>query len=227
MAFGYGLPTDWSQGSFGDWGLMPSTSGIDPTVLSSLSPGDAWQQARLNQMGSYANVPRFRDMAMQGFVPAYGSYLLGGGLGGTFGQYLPSVGGTAAPQTAIGIPATDPEAFTRAAQVSDWMSGYGSPQGAAQQYGIENVTTQGAGADLARNIAMGQYLTGENARANQLAMAMAGMGITGGGIGAQATQRGLGSLYDLYRARQVTGPTGDASGFLGYLSRLRNQTGTV
>lgn len=70
-------------------------------------------------------------------------------------------------------------------------------------------------------------MTGENARANQLAMAMAGMGITGGGIGAQAAQRGLGSLYDLYRARQVTGPTGDASGFLGYLNRLRNQPGTV
>ena len=241
MAFGYGFPTDFNS-NFSNWNLMPTTFGMDELALTELSPGQAWESARLNQMGQYANVPRFREMAMQGFVPAYGQYLLGGGEVkgrpdpfGKFGQWLP--GGAYTEGTGVSAeervnPALDPEAFARAARISDWMAGRGTPDptfagGGAQEYGIANVAAMSAGEDLRRNTAIGEFLRGDDARANQLAMAMAGMNITGGGIGAQAAQRGLGSLYDLYRARAASTPVGDASGFLGYLSRVRNQPGTV
>tara|TARA_R100000808_G_C2153685_1_gene164174 strand:+ start:1784 stop:2371 length:588 start_codon:yes stop_codon:yes gene_type:complete len=71
--------------------------------------------------------------------------------------------------------------------------------------------------DAQRNIQA--TLTGDDARRNALAMASAGLG---GGIGyiANARQRALGNLYDLYSAR-AAGAGQPAGGFLSWLDTTR------
>jgi hypothetical protein len=173
----------------------PGTTGwgVAPDVLSTFagSPAALWQAARISQMGEQAAIPQFARTAMQGFTPALGGYMLGGGTG-TFGGYLQ---GTAPNQAALNT------GWQNALMASRMLDpSYAADTGQAMTQGM---------------LAQQGFLTGENARRNALAMAQARMG-GGVGYGAQARQGALGNLYDLYAAR-AAGVGRPAGGFLGYL----------
>ena len=200
--------------SWGPYGA-PSIWGT-PTddVLSTFAkrPQALWRAAQMQQLGSKALIPQFQRTIGQGFTPAYGGYLMAspegtGGERGTFAQYLGAGGG--------------PEA-RRLAAMTDWAT-------AVEASRRDNPTyTPAAGApaltqaQMDRSLAIPGALSNENARANTIAMAQAGMG-GGGGYMGQARQRALGNLYDIYaaRAEAVGQPT---SGFLAYLG---DQMGTA
>ena len=156
------------------------------------SPEALWSTARLGAMGNQAALPQFQRAAMQGFQPAFGNYLLGGAPGGTtFANYLGS-GMQAQPL-----------------QYGNWQNAV------AASAALDPSLTLGA--DLQPGgIALQGLMQGENARRNMLAMAGSAMG-GGVGLGAQARQRALGNIYDLYGARAAGAgqPTGT---FLNWLS---------
>ena len=173
-------------------------------VLSTFagSPAALWQSGRIAGMGSQAAIPQFQRSAMQGFTPAFGRYMLKGGTG-SFADYMrtPRTAGFAAPR----------QDFTNAITASNMLNP------AYARTATNPLTTQ----DRERMLTHQGYLTGDNARRNALAMAAAGMG-GGVGYGAQARQRALGNLYDLYASR-ASGAGAPVGGFLGYLGGLMGQ----
>ena len=179
-------------------GLEGTMGPTDVVSTFAGSPAALWQAARIGAMGPQAAIPQFQRTAMQGFNPALGGYMLGGGTG-TFADYLNPAGGTTA------APVDTAANWQAALEASRQLDpGYTS----ATPLTAQMATQQG-------------YLQGSDARRNALAMAAAGMG-GGVGYGAQARQRALGNLYDLYAARAAAAgsPTG---GFLGYLGGLMGQ----
>ena len=156
------------------------------------SPEALYQTARLGAMGAQAALPQFQRAAMQGFQPAFGNFLLSGAPGGTtFSDYLGSSMAYQAPSLA------------------NWQDA------AAASASLD--PTVALDAPLSgRALALQGLLQGENARRN--ALAMAGSALGGGvGLGAQARERALGNIYDLYSARAAGAgqPTGT---FLNWLS---------
>ena len=169
-------------------------------VLSTFagSPAALWQSGRIAGMGSQAAIPQFQRSAMQGFTPAFGRYMLKGGTG-SFADYMrtPRTAGFAAPR----------QDFRNAITASNMLNP-AYARTATNPLTTQMATQQG-------------YLTGPDARRNALAMAAAGMG-GGVGYGAQARQRALGNLYDLYASR-ASGAGAPVGGFLGYLGGLMGQ----
>lgn len=180
-------------------GLTTGTTGLGgyfdapPTVTQTFagSPAALWQAARMGQMTNQrAALPQFQRAAMAGYQPAFGGFLLGGG-GGTFADYL---GGARASDW------VDPTSqnWTSALAASDALRNPGTTRAPLTP---EQLVQQG-------------YMAGPNARTNALAMAAAAMG-GGAGYGAQARQRAVGNLYDLYSAR-AAGAGEDPGGFLSW-----------
>jgi hypothetical protein len=165
------------------------------------SPAALWQAAAIQRMGSNAALPQFQRTAMQGFTPALGQYMLGGG-GGTFADYL-TAGGTPTATQATG----------------NWENALMASRMLDPSYQVPSDTPT-TGDVFDRMTRQQGYLTGPDARRNALAMAGAQMGGTGGGYAMQAQQRALGNLYDLYAAR-AAGTGAPAGGFLGYLGDIR------
>jgi hypothetical protein len=198
--YGLGGPADIEQSFIGD-------------------PAGLWKTARSKALGQRAFQPQFQKNIMAGFNPAWGGYLLGGGAGGTFADYLRGAGGQLRPgqggANAWGTPnlgigsnwanvvaasrALDPNA----SQMVEGMEGLGRQK-----------TYQGY-------INPSEGLSEAAARQNALAIAGAAMG-GGVGYGASMRQRALGNLYDIYSQRAL-GAGAPGGGFLGYLGGL---TGT-
>ena len=177
-------------------GLAGTTGPTDVLSTFAGSPAALWQAARIGALGEKAAIPQFQRTAMQGFNPALGGYMLGGGAG-TFADYLNPAGGFTSP--------TEEQANTNWAAAIEASRQLDPGYTSATPLTAQMATQQG-------------YLQGSDARRNALAMAAAGMG-GGVGYGAQARQRALGNLYDLYAARAAAAgsPTG---GFLGYLGGI-------
>ena len=169
-----------------------------PTVADTFlgSPEALWSTARIGAMGNQAAIPQFQRAAMQGFQPAFGNYLLGGAPGGTsFADYLGS-GMQAQPL-----------------QYGNWQNAIAASAALDPSLTLDAPLAQGG-------IELQGLMQGENARRNMLAMAGSAMG-GGVGLGAQARQRALGNIFDLYQSRaQGAGqPTGT---FLNWLSNRIN-----
>jgi len=164
-----------------------------PTVADTFrgSPEALWQTARLGAMGNRAALPQFQRAAMQGFQPAFGNYLLGSAGVPTFANYLGS-----------GMQAQAPS-------LQNWQSAIAASAALDPSATLDTPIGE-------RGLEYQGLLQGENARRN--ALAMAGSALGGGvGMGAQARQRALGNIYDLYESRAVGAgqPTGT---FLNWLS---------
>ena len=182
---------------FNLFGSSPSSvgfpSGLDPNVRRTFTgrPQEYFQAARIAQMGPYASLPQFYNQANLGFTPAFGSYLM------------------AAPTS----PSGELQAF------SEWAPSASSTDRAQQWANVlaasSSFDTPGVGLTPQQRAIRGA-LTGEDARRNALAIAASRMG---GGVGymANARQRALGNLYDLYAARAV-GAGKSPGTFLSYLN---------
>lgn len=166
---------------------------LDPNVQATFAgqPEAYWAASRLANLGDYGALPQFQRAATMGYQPALGRYLM------------------ASPTTAAGelMPfsgyAPDPAA-DRTQQWQDVVAASAS------------LAPGGVPTANARQLTMAGLLSGENARRNALAIAQSQMG---GGVGylANARQRALGNIYDLYSAR--AGAAGSAPGtFLNWLS---------
>ena len=203
-----GDQTAWSPTGWGGLtGDVAATFAGQPSAL--------WQAARTANLGDRALNPQWQRTIQQGFTPTYGRYLLGGAPP-TFADYLRGVpttqfGGTTIGTTTGRVPAysydvTSPIATPDAVNPlkADWDDTVAASQAIANMQ-------PGTTLDPTR---MG-LLQGENARQNMLAMAAARLG-GGIGIGAQARQRALGSLYDVYAAR-AAGAGDPTGGFLSWL----------
>jgi hypothetical protein len=189
-------------------GMGGGSNIFGPTdVLSTFqdSPAALWQAARIRQMGQQAAIPQYQRTAMQGFTPALGGWMLGGAPTQSFSQYLdPTTTGYTGAGGAV-------------PNVSNWASAV------AASKALDPLAAMPEGGLTGQQIRQQGFLTGENARRNALAMAGAAMG-GGVGYGAQAQQRALGNLYDLYAAR-AAGAGAPAGGFLGYLGGIVNTAG--
>ena len=168
-------------------------SGLDPNVRRTFTgrPQEYFQAARIAQMGQQAALPQFYNQANLGFTPAFGSYLM------------------AAPTSPTG----ELQAF------SEWAPSASSTDRAQQWANVlaasSSFDTPGVGLTPQQRAIRGT-LSGEDARRNSLAIAASRMG---GGVGymANARQRALGNLYDLYSARSV-GAGKSPGTFLSYLN---------
>ena len=194
---------------------LPGAGGIDPEWATGAgqqylgAPEDLWTQGRLAQMsqGQLAN-PRWTRQAATGFTPLWGEYMLGGDVGGGgFSGFLGQRTSPAITGTQFGTPP----------MADQWAQAIAASQGLMQP----EVEVEG---DLNPSIiALQNWMVGENARRNSIAMVQAQMG---GGVGASAMarQRALGSMYDLYGARQAA--TGDPQGgFIDWIARRLNKAG--
>ena len=193
------LPAPINPGIYGLGGV--------PTVGQTFvgDPAGLWRTARTEALGASAALPQFQRTAMQGFTPAFGSYLLGGG-GGSFGDYLTNrFAGTGGSQFSLSNMDTGATPLG-----ADWQSAVAASRALNPYVSSGQLTPQ--------QLAIQGALQGDNARANALAMAQAGLG-GGIGYGAQMRQRGLDNLYDLYAARAAGRGMG-TGGFLGYLGGL-------
>lgn len=196
-----GMSSPW--GGFGD----------DIAATFTGQPSALWQAARTAQLGERAALPQWQRTIMQGFNPTFGGYLLGGAPG-TFSDYLQGIGTAATGYGGFRTPSATPA--QQAQNYANWQSFVDASAGLA------NPGAQTGTIDLARR----GLLEGENARRNALAIANAAMG-GGIGMGAQARERALGNLYDLYAARAAGAGT-PAGGFLSWLSpRLNIPTGAT
>jgi len=63
---------------------------VSPDILRTFegSPRALWKGIRTLQLGRRAEIPQWQSTIMQGFIPKYGSYLLGGDLETTFASHL-------------------------------------------------------------------------------------------------------------------------------------------
>lgn len=182
-------PSTFAGGGMPDPGWMG-----DVGTTFTLDPEGLWQAGRLQQMTPTQLVnPQWTRQAMTGFTPTYGQYALAGAPG-TFGSWLADAPPAAGYATPLG---GDP--WTQAVAASGALL---NPT-AATTLTPTQVAQQG-------------LLVGENARRNAIAMTAAAMG-GGIGMGAQARQRALGNLYDLYAARAV-GRGDPQGGFLNWIS---------
>jgi len=212
MAVEWGFPTV-SGGNVTSWDPT-GWGGLTGDVAATFAgqPSALWQAARTAQLGNRALNPQWQRTIQQGFTPTYGRYLLGGAPT-TFADYLSGqagqFGGAAATGTvpAYSYDVTSP--ITTPGAVSPLQADWADTVAASQA--IANPMQAGTTIDPTR---MG-LLQGENARQNMLAMAAARLG-GGIGIGAQARQRALGSLYDVYAAR-AAGAGDPTGGFLSWL----------
>jgi hypothetical protein len=199
----------------GDFNFLGS-----PTIEQTFEgrPAELWRAARMAQLPNtyQAFMPQFQRAAMSGFQPAFGRYLLSG-QATPFGNFLSSVlkrsrkGGT------------------------DWAQGGAKLEGqwadavrASGRLGIDPSTMESQMSPQAygRELQYRGLLGSDNARANSIAMAMAGMGGSGGqfgggmrsGYGGAARQRAIGNLYDAYATRAAAAGT-PAGGFLKWLDQ--------
>ena len=195
-----------TMGMIGQGGGVPAgqnwwSGNVAPTFLG--DPSGAWQAARAAQFtdAQLAN-PQWTNQMMTGFTPTYGQYLLGGAQN-PFSTWMqgnaPAQSYTAGPYNQ---PATSP-GWANAVTASNALAMGGLPGNLTS----EQLTMQG-------------LLQGENARQNALAMSAAYMG-GGVGMGAQARQRALGNMYDIYGARASS--AGEAPG--GFLQWLNQRLG--
>lgn len=160
------------------------------------SPEALYQTARLGAMGAQAALPQFQRTAMQGFQPAFGNYLLAGAPGGaTFSDYLGSGMSSQAPT------------------FGNWQDAISASAAIDPTMTLDSPLS-------GRALALQGLMQGENARRNMLAMAGSALG-GGVGLGAQARERALGNIYDLYSARAAGAgqPTGT---FLSWLANRVN-----
>jgi hypothetical protein len=181
-----------------------------PTVEETFSgrPADLWRSARISQLGGQAALPQFQKSAMAGFQPAYGRYLLSG-YSQPFAQYLKGT------STGGGIQ----DYASQARLQPQWNALVGASRSLNPGMGVTSLTPA--------QIQYRGLLEGPDARANAIAMSMAGMGGVGGGgrfgggwsqgIGGQARQRALGNLYDLYSDRAAAKGL-PAGGFINWLN---------
>ena len=190
----------------GDYGFL-GTPSVDETFEG--RPSDLWRTARLGQLGYRAAMPQFQRAAMSGFRPAFGRYLLAGS-NQPFSKFLrgTSTGGGTSPLA------------SQANLADQWAGAVRASAGLTQDPETLNLTN--------RDLQYRGLLESDNARANSIAMAMAGMGGTGGGgpfgggwsggYGGAARQRAIGNLYDLYAARAAAAVT-PAGGFLSWINQ--------
>ena len=188
------LPTGFmgSGFDFGNAGPAGNWFGAGPTALA---PNVAATFA--TQPQAYWNTARLAQMGDYAGLP---QFQRAANLGFTpaFGQYLMS--GSPAEFSAYGGMQSADE---RAAAWQNAITASGHA-------GNPNAVLTNAQRNILGN------LQGEDARRNALAIAAAGMG---GGVGytADARQRALGNMYDLYSARAAAAG-GTPAGFLNYLS---------
>jgi hypothetical protein len=234
MGHVYGHPPDSSGDAnlwmdFADYGggvadFDPSTYGLGgPADIEQSFIGDPaglWKTARSKALGQRAFQPQFQRNIMAGFDPAWGGYLLGGGTGGTFADYLRGSGGQS--QLRPGQGGINAWGTPNLGIGSNWANVLAASR-ALDPNAPQQVDTLG---DLGRQQAYQAYIdpavAGETA-ARQNALAIAGAAMGGGvGYGASMRQRALGNLYDIYSQRAL-GAGAPGGGFLGYLGGL---TGT-
>ena len=201
--------TDW----VGDYGFL-GTPSVDQTFEG--RPSDLWRTARLGQLGYRAAMPQFQRAAMSGFRPAFGRYLLAGS-NQPFSQFLrgTSTGGGTSP-------------LASQTNLADQWAG---AVAASRRLGTDPsaMESQMSPEAYGRELQYRGLLGSDNARANSIAMAMAGMGVPdqtdspfgggwSGGYGGAARQRAIGNLYDLHAARAAAAGT-PAGGFLNWINR--------
>ena len=182
-------------------------------------PEALWQMARRGQMGGLGFLPQFRRLETQGFDPTYGQFILGGPEteGRTFGEWLAARGAAGAmdPGFRTTGDAIKPgwQAWVNAARYIDQATQQGQTlEGMLEGEGIPAWTDPRVLGYL-----WGDDLSAADQRQNILAAAGAAMG-GGIGIGAQARQRALGSLYDLY-AGQALAEGRPVSGFINWINQ--------
>jgi hypothetical protein len=221
----FGSTPTGGWGAFGGGGgYLPAAPGWEGALLDTFEgdPQRAWETARLAEMGSYAANPLFQRTASFGFAPALGRYLAAGGRVGTgadaegvsFADWLGRTVKTPASDQPYGLPGHVPATESRVAD---------QPVNLADAYSVSKALgTQGGLAGMGTlnptQAAISGFLSGDNARRNQLAMLAAQTNL-GVGLGARSAQRALGNLYDLYAARQSTQGLG-GGGFLNYMRNL-------
>ena len=196
-------------------GMLPGI-GTVPTIQQTFrgSPAALWQAARIQQMEDQAYLPQFARTAMQGYRPAIGGYMLGGGTG-TFADYLK------------GVSDSSISAKTASeAREANWLRAVEASRRIGKDPEYISPTYYG---DLDFDTALAyqgyinpglEGLSATEARANALTMAGTAQGRAGGGYADLAHQRALGNLYDLYAAR-AAGAGNPEGGFLGYLAGLQ------
>lgn len=194
---------------------LPGVGGIDPEWAAGAgqqylgSPEELWTQGRLAGMsqGQLAN-PRWTRQAATGFTPLWGEYMLGGDPGSEgFSSFLGQRTSPAITGTHFGTPP----------MADQWARAVEASQSLMQP----EVVKEG---DLSKEIlAVRDWMVGENARRNSIAMVQAQMG---GGVGAavMARQRALASMYDIYTARQA-GIGSPQGGFIDWIARRLNKAG--
>ena len=221
----FGSPPTVGWGAFGGGGgYLPAAPGWEGALLDTFEgdPQRAWETARLAEMGSYAANPLFQRTASFGFAPALGRYLAAGGRAGTgadaegvsFADWLGRTVETPASGQPYGLAGHVPATTSRVAGGDvDLSTAYAVSKALGTQGGLGSMGTLNP-----TQTALGTFLSGDNARRNQLAM-LAAQTNQGVGLGARASQRALGNLYDLYAARQSTQGLG-GGGFLNYMRNL-------
>jgi len=196
-------------------GMLPGI-GTVPTIQQTFrgSPAALWQAARIQQLKDQAYLPQFARTAMQGYRPAIGGYMLGGGTG-TFADYLK------------GVSDSSISAKTASeAREANWLRAVEASRRIGKEPEYISPTYPG---DLDFDTALAyqgyinpglEGLSATEARANALTMAATAQGRAGGGYADLAHQRALGNLYDLYAAR-AAGAGNPEGRFLGYLADLQ------
>ena len=192
MGSGYDFSTAATPSNQDFFGMPPSLS---PNVQATFAsqPANYWNMARLAGMGDYASLPQFQRAASQGFTPALGKYLMSG-------QTVPFA-------SYIGDPSLN---VTDAQRIGQWGDVVAAARSFAPGQQPTNLTERALG--------LRGVLSGEDARRNALAIAASKMG---GGIGylADARQRALGNMYDLYSAKAAAAGSTPAT-FLSYLNDM-------
>ena len=207
-------------------GFDPSTASLSsmypylgPTqnLLSTFEgrPQELWEAAQWSALGDRAFIPQFQRTIGQGFMPAYGGYLLGGAEegSGTFADYLSNLNRTTSAGTAA-----MPGVTQGVSQAANWAQAVEAarrldPTYTAQRTLGENGTTP----DFGRMTAI-QGALQNDPRSTSVAMALSAMG-GGRGMLGQAKQRALGNLFDIYSAR-ATAAGRPETGFISYLDSL-------
>ena len=217
-------PTDWTGGmsNWGDFGLG----------FGALAPRSQYQAMMRQGIPGY-QMPGYESMAMRGFAPAWGQYMLGGAgddrTGATYNLQTPQTG-VAPPSFANWYAARNPltgTAGSDAGQAYPTTLGYGGTGAGAlpgwnravglsgQVYGESGWNDLAAGnlalsealqeADAVQAMAMGQYYGGGGPR---------------GGYAGRMAERGMQNLFNRWQAGAMTQGITNPAGFLDYLTGL-------
>ena len=221
-------PTDWT-GGMGNWGDFGSGFGA-------LAPRSQYQAMMRQGIPGY-QMPGYESMAMRGFAPAWGQYMLGGAgddrTGATYNLQTPQ-SGVAPPSFANWYAGRNPlvkaegspEISTAYPGVYPTLGvggrGTGSLPGWNRAVGLSGqVYGESGWNDLAAgNLALSEAL--QEADAVQ-AMAMGqyyGGGGPRGGYAGRMAERGMQNLFNRWQAGAMTQGITNPAGFLNYLTGL-------